>query len=123
MALVNAFNQNPIIIATDTTVAGNTNWRGSSGGSAFVGGLGIRPVKIHLVPNGTTVAGNVVINQITSFGSPKTADIVLAQFGVGAGAATTQEFDLAQIGSGEWKDFIVTGVTATVTALVIWYRV
>jgi hypothetical protein len=54
--MANVFSSNPIYIDTDTTVVGNTNWRGTSGGSQFVGKIGLRPEKIIVTPLGATTA-------------------------------------------------------------------
>lgn len=116
--MANVFSSNPIYLDTDTTVAGNTNWRGSSGGFTFTGKIGIRPTKIILTSNGTVVAGNVVVNEVFSNG---TTGPVVFKAAVAAGF-TAAEFDLVGSSAG-WKDFIVTGLTATVTAMEIYYRV
>lgn len=113
----NVFSSNPVYLDTDTTTAGNTNWKGSSGGKSYTGGIGIRPEKIVMISNGTVAAGTVVINEVTSGGTGA------ALFKVNVPSSFTfAEFDLVGTSAG-WHDFIVTGLTATVTAMEIYYRV
>ena len=121
--MANVFSSNPTYIDTDTTVALNTNWRGSSGGSAFVGKVGLRPEKIIVLPLGATTAGTVVINEIKSTGGGTGAALFTTWVPTAlATAATVQEFDLVGTSAG-WHDFIVTGVRAAGVALEIYYRV
>src|SRR6266850_3339713 len=117
--MANVFSSNPIYIDTDTTVVGGTNWRGASGGKAFTGGIGIRPVKIVVTPLATAyTAGLIKINQVTS---AATTGVVLWQIVVGATVANTpMEFDFEGAPPG-WADFIVTGVTAAAAVLEIYY--
>jgi hypothetical protein len=117
----NNFSSNPVYIDTDTTVVGATNWRGASGGKAYTGGIGIRPVKIIVTPVATAfTAGLIKVNQVTS---AATTGAVLFQVVVGASVAQTPlEFDFEGAPPG-WSDFIVTGVTATAAVMEIYYRV
>src|ERR1700733_3546564 len=119
----NVFSSNPVYIDTDTTVAGNTNWKGSSGGSKYTGGIGIRPVQLIITALGATTAGFVVINEINSTGGgtgPVLFKAEIPTLGATASGNFTYTFEFANSG---WKDFIVTGATATGTALQIYYRV
>jgi len=115
--MANVFSSNPVYIDTDTTVVGNTNWRGSSGGSAFVGKIGLRPEKIVIGPSSTTatVAGIVTITE-------PNASQNLFSFVIPTGMVTPVEIDLVGAEAG-WHDFIVTGATATKVAVQIFYRV
>lgn len=119
--MANVFSSNPIYIDTDTTVVGNTNWRGSSGGKAFTGGIGIRPTQIVVTPLATAYTAQLIkINQVTS---AATTGPVLWQIVVGATVAQTpMTFDFSGFNPG-WSDFIVTGVTAGAAVLEIYYRV
>src|SRR5579872_6893892 len=108
----NVFSQNPVYIDTDTTTGAGTNWRGTSGGSQFVGKIGLRPEKIIVTPLGATTAGSVTINEINSTGGG-TGPVLFKTYvpNATATAATAQEFDLVGT-SASWHDFIVTGATA-----------
>ena len=120
--MANNFFANPFFIDTDTSVGGGTDWRGASGGSRYTGGIGVRPIKLIISATGATTAGNIVINEIKSDG---TTGAVLFQARVPtatAAAATSQEFDIEETASG-WHNFIVSGPTATGTALLGYYRV
>jgi hypothetical protein len=117
----NVFSSNPVYIDTDTTVVLNTNWRGTSGGAAFVGKIGLRPEKIIITALGGTTAGTVVINEIKSVGGGTGVALFTTWIPTSATGAT-QEFDLVGTSAG-WHDFVVTGVTAAGVALEIYYRV
>ena len=119
----NVFSSNPIYIDTDTTVAGNTNWKGSSGGSKYTGGIGIRPIQIIVTPLAGTTAGLITINLVNSTGGGTGAIVFKVEVPTAtAAAAVAQEYTMQFAASG-WHDFIVTGVTATGTAIEIYYRV
>jgi hypothetical protein len=121
--MANVFSSNPVYIDTDTTVGGNTNWKGSSGGSKYTGGIGIRPIQIILTPLGATTATEIVINEVKSVGGATGAVLFAVQFPTAtATAAVSLQFNLEQTASG-WHDFIVTGVTAAGIAMTIYYRV
>jgi hypothetical protein len=113
----NVFSQNPVYIDADTTTGAGTNWRGTSGGSQFVGKIGIRPEKIVIGPSSTTatVAGIVTITE-------PNASQNLFSFVVPTGMVTPVEIDLVGAEPG-WHDFVVTGATAAKVAVQIFYRV
>jgi hypothetical protein len=80
--------------------------------------FGIRVWKIALVAAAATTAGTVTITEPNS-GIPLTAPML-----VPAGSATdTVLFYDNPTQLLQWRDFKVTGVTATGTRLFIWYRV
>ena len=117
--MANVFSSNPIYIDTDTTVGAGTNWKGASGGKAFTGGIGIRPVMIVVTPLATAFANVLIkINQVKSDG---TTGVVLWQI-VPLVGSSPMEFDFEGAPPG-WSDFIVTGVTAAGAVLEIYYRV
>jgi hypothetical protein len=121
--VANNFNANPIYMDTDTTVGGNTNWKGTSGGSSYTGGIGIRPYSIVTIPLSGSTAGLIVINMINSTGGgtgPKLFEIAVPT--AASTAATSQSYHIDGDGVA-WKDFIVTGLTATGVAILIYYRV
>jgi hypothetical protein len=119
----NSFSSQPIYIDTDTTYAGNTNWKGSSGGSKYTGGLGIRPVQIIVTPLGATTATEVVINEINSTGGGTGPVLFKVEVPTAtSGAATSQPYTV-QLTDAGWHDFIVTGASAANVALLIYYRV
>ena len=114
--MANSYNSNPIILDTDIA----TGWRanqtlntGNLPGYSFARQPGIRVTKIVLTANGVTAAGTVTVadpnDSTVLFSTPVTttqADLV---------------FDFADH-SAAWRDFKVTGLTATVTKISIWYR-
>lgn len=77
---------------------------------------GIKVTKVELHTNGTTVAGAVTI-------ADPNDSTVLYTYNVPAGATAgiinTQDF-WGRL--SEWRDFKVTGLTATVTKVLIFYR-
>lgn len=120
--MANVLSSNPAIFDTSTTFAGNTNWKGSSGGSKYTGGIGIRPCKIILTPTtGATVAGAVVINEVNKDGSTGPVLFQAQVATLGATATSAQEFDFVGASPG-WHDFIVT-LNGTGVTLELYYRV
>jgi len=122
----NSFNTMPAWFDTDTSVAGNTNWRGSSGCTlAGVGKMGIRPTRILVVP---ATAGAAVVSGTVLVADPQTSPATtggLLSIPIVAPAATEPfvpfYIPLDQT-SDLWRDFVITGLTATKVALQIWYR-
>jgi len=118
----NSFNVMPLFLDTDTTTGAATNWRGSSGCTlAGIGSHGIKPTRILVLPavSGTAIAaGTIIVSDPQSSTALLTIPIVLP--------AATEPFDIVQIlleqTSALWRDFVVTGLTATKAALQIWYR-
>jgi hypothetical protein len=119
----NSFNVLPVWIDIDTSTAGNTNWRGTSGCTlAGIGSHGIKPTRIMIVPaaTGTAIAaGTITVTDPQSSTVLLNIPIVLP--------AASEPFDIVQIllehTSTLWRDFVVTGLsTAIKTALQIWYR-
>ena len=120
--MANVLSSNPAVFDTSTTFAGNTNWRGTSGGSKYTGGIGIRPVKIVLTPtSGATTAGAVVVNEINKDGTTGPVLFQAQVATVGATASVAQEYDLVGAAPG-WHDFIVT-LNGTGVSLLLYYRV
>jgi hypothetical protein len=122
----NSFNTMPAWFDTDTSAAGNTNWRGSSGSTlAGVGKMGIRPTRILVVP---ATAGAAVVSGTVLVADPQTSPATtggLLSIPIVAPAATEPfvpfYIPLDQT-SDLWRDFVITGLTATKVALQIWYR-
>lgn len=80
--------------------------------------FGLRVWKFALVANATTVAGTVTVTDPAS-GVPLIPPMVVS---AGATAGTTLYYDNpTQLLT--WKNFAVTGTTATSTRLFVWYRV
>jgi hypothetical protein len=133
--VANIFTQNPIFLDTDTTTGAGTNWRGANGGAQLNPGnlpttlqqtsgavsrmWGIRPTLIILEQAAAavaTVAGDITITD------PQTSGLILLKIpviGVTQAPIVLREEDL---GNNLWRDFIVTGLTATKTSLQIYYR-
>ncbi len=105
--MANSYNSNPIYLDTDMT----SGWRSLQTLSGSP--MGIRPVKIILSANGTTAPGNVV------FSDPNDGTVLLS-IPVVANQPPI-EFDFESSGV-RWRDFKITGLTATVTKVEIWYR-
>jgi hypothetical protein len=120
--MANVFTSNPVYIDTDTTVGAGTNWRGANGGASRTGGIGIRPVQIIVTALGATTAGTITINLVNSGGTTGAAVFKVQIPTLGATASQAYQFTTQLSGVG-WHDFIVTGVTATGTAIEIDYKV
>lgn len=131
--MANSFNTQPIYLDTDTSTGGNTNWRGTSGCTLNPGNLpstlqqsapvsrtwGIKPWMIVVqAASGSvpTVVGNIVVTDPQSTG--------------GAGQLfkcaieSTSQFPLIFTSgfSSLWRDFVVTGLTATACSIQVFYR-
>jgi len=78
---------------------------------------GLQITKVMLESNGTVVAGNVVIADPND--STVLLNIAPATGATTAGIVLYNENFFTAL---KWRDFRVTGLTATVTKLYIWYR-
>lgn len=116
--MANALAQNPIIIDTDLA-----DFRGAASVLALGGGQGIRVTKLALSVGSGSVssAGQVVIT------APSDSITLYPPVPVSAGQAayTILYVDGPDIytNSLTWRNFAVTGVTATKTVLYLWWRV
>lgn len=128
-SLANNYNSNPILINVDIS----TGWRSNQ--TLNVGNLpsnaqqlsgavprqpGIRPYRIQVVSNGVTVAGLITV------ADPNDANTFFWQAAVPATAGPAGTIIIDEVFDNTrptWRDFKVTGVTATVTQLQIWYRI
>jgi hypothetical protein len=133
--LANIFTQNPVFIDTDTTTGAGTNWRGASGGAQLNPGnlpsniqqtsgvvtrqWGIRPVMIIVEQAAgavATVAGDIVITDPqTTGGGGQLLKIPII-------GTTQTPIVITVFPQPLWRDFIVTGVSATKTSLQIFYK-
>jgi hypothetical protein len=78
---------------------------------------GISPYKITLEPNGTSVAGTVTIT------APSDSSTLYPPMAVAAGATTGMPLYYDNLTQPiNWRDFSITGLTATSTRIFIWYR-
>ena len=113
--MANDYNSLPVLVDTDIS----TGWRANQTLSSNTYATGLRIVKIALVVASTTSsAGTVTItdpNDSTVLYPPMT---VAASIAVG-NVLYTDNLDSQAL---QWRDFNVTGVTATGTRLYIWYR-
>src|SRR5579872_1017487 len=113
----NLFTTNPVYLDTDTTTGAGTNWRGANGGQLLTPNIkGILPTVLVIAPaaGGTaTVAGTVVVND------PQQSAGNLFSIGI---EATMSVPVVVSISGSLWRDFIVTGLTATKVALQIFYK-
>lgn len=133
--MANIFTQQPIYLDTDTTTGAGTNWRGANGGAQLNPGnlpsnlqqgavavsrmWGIKPWMIKIAQADAavaTVAGNVVFTDPQTTGGSGQ----LFKFPV---ITTTQPIIILTSGFASlWRDFIVTGLTATKVAIEIYYK-
>jgi hypothetical protein len=126
--MANSLNSNPIVIDTDIT-----SWRAqqtlNSGKSPAtlqnpspsLRQWGIRPFKIVIQSaSTTTVAGVITVLD------PNDSTVLLPKVAVaGSTASADGDYLLTEDFEGSlpsWRDFAVTGVTATATRMLIWYR-
>lgn len=123
--MANSFNTMPLWLDTDTSTGGNTNWRGSSGCTlAGIKTMGIKPYRILVVPAaaGTAVATGTISVQDPQT-NPSTQGLLTIPIVTPAAADPFIPIEiLLDQASPLWRDFVVTGLTATKAALQIWYR-
>lgn len=131
--MANNFTQNPIYIDTDTTVGAGTNWRGANGGAQLNPGnlptntqqtsgvvtrqWGIKPIEVIIQQASgavATVVGNVVITDPNTSGGQL---LIIPIVGTAQVPIVLADFDGVL-----WRDFIVTGVSATKTSVQILYK-
>lgn len=117
--MANVFTSNPIYLDTDTTTGAGTNWRGANGGtllSANVKGIIPGLIIFQAAAPGTSLpaVGTVTITDPQS-------SVVLLTLTVDSTTELPITIDMARGGS-LWRDFIVTGLTATNMSLQIFYR-
>jgi hypothetical protein len=109
--MANNYNSLPITLDTDTN-----SW--FSGQTLQKERFGLRVWKIALYANASTTAGTVTVTEPNS-GIPLIAPMAVPAASV---AGTVLYYDnptqLLQ-----WRDFKATGLTATGTTLMVWYRV
>lgn len=138
--MANIFTQQPIYLDTDTTVVGNTNWRGSSGGASLNPGnlpsnlqqtsgavsrmWGIKPYMIVITQAAAatpTALSDIVISDPQTTGGAGQ----LFKFSTPLGAANSVMTSIVMTSgfASLWRDFIVTGLTASKAAIQIFYKV
>ncbi|MGH9444761.1 MAG: hypothetical protein ACRD3O_03420 [Terriglobia bacterium] len=106
--MANTYNTNPIYLDTDTT----EGWKSLQ--TLSTNPVGILPQKVVLIAAGTTAAGTVTVTDPTGSNVLLTLPVTTDQ------APIILDFESMNVA---WRDFKVTGLTATVTALQIWYRI
>lgn len=109
--MANNLNSLPILIDTDIASFGAAQTLQASP-------FGLRVWKIALYAAASTTAGTVTITEPIS-GIPLMAPMVVAS-GIAAGTLLYYDNPTQLL---QWRDFAVTGVTATGTKLMVWYRV
>lgn len=134
--MANIYIQNPIYLDTDTTTGAGTNWKGANAGGLLNPGnlptnlqqtsgavsrtLGIKPWMIIIQQAAAavaTVVGDIVVSDPATTGGAGQ----LFKFPV---ISTTQTPIVITSGFAQlWRDFIVTGLTATKVSLQIFYKV
>ena len=115
----NVLTQMPILIDTDITTFRNS---ASVTAANCTQGQGIRVTKLVLSvgPGGASTAGTVTIT------SPSDSSVMYPPLVVAAAqAANTELYVDATLDTDplNWRDFAVSGLTATGTKLYIWYKV
>lgn len=116
----NVLTQNPILIDTDITTFRSAT---SVVATNCTQGCGIRVTKLVLSvgPSGVSSAGTVAIT------APSDSAVLYPPLIVTAGIAANTELYIdsepAVTSSVFWRDFAVTGLTATGTRLFLWYKV
>ena len=117
--MANVYNSMPIVLDTDLT--GTSGWRENQTlvSQSSVALQGIRVTKLVLISNTTTSAGNVTIT------TPSPDSLTLYPLmNVSATIPTnTILYTDEPTDPLTWRDFIVSGLTATGTTLQLWYRV
>lgn len=108
--MANLPNNMPISLDTDITSYGNAQTLQATH-------FGIRPYKIVLAANATSVAGTVTITNPVDGSALYPPMVVTA-----AAPAGTVLFVDAIDNLLTWKDWAVTGLTATSTRLFVYYR-
>lgn len=134
--MANIYTQNPVYLDTDTTTGAGTNWRGANGGAQLNPGnlpsniqqlsgvvsrqWGIKPWMIIIQQAAAavaTVAGDITVTDPQTTGGPGQ----LFKFPV---IGTTQIPIVITSGFASlWRDFVVTGLTATKVAIQVFYKV
>lgn len=116
--MANSLNSRPLIIDTDITT-----WRNNAAIVAAGYATGIRVVKLILQvgTTGTSVAGTVTItapSDSATLYTPLTVPV-----GQTANVVLFTDEPTEPLGTLTWRDFAVTGVTATNTRLLLWWTV
>lgn len=121
--MANSLNSLPIIVDTDFVSWRNTQTLNTGNLPATVQQpgpirrqFGLKIAKLVLMTNGATTAGTISITDPIDSTILETFNVTTT---APAGIITTQDWaDNMPL----WRDFSVTGVTATGTKLLIWYR-
>lgn len=114
--MANVLTQQPILIDTDITT-----WRNNAAVVALGYTTGIRVLKLILAvgPGGASSAGNVTIT------APSDSAVLYPPLAVpaaqAAGTVLFSDEPTSPSSTLTWRDFAVTGVTATGTKLYIWF--
>lgn len=118
--MANSLNTSPIVIDTDITTFRNAAAVTSTNCTQ---GCGIRVSKLVLAvgPGGASTAGTVTIT------APSDSSTLYPPLVVPSASPANTELivdsEPAVMGRVNWRDFAVTGLTATGTRLFIWYSV
>ena len=110
--MANVYNSNPITLDTDMT----SGWRANQ--TLNTKQWGIKVAKLAITANGTVATGTINV-------ADPTDGTVLYTIQIPTPAATapfTPIFVDFETTLAAWRDFKVTGLTATVTKMQIWYR-
>lgn len=104
--MANSYTTQPLYFDTDMTVG----FREESG--LLSGQEGVFVCNMLIIPNGTVAAGTInIVDPVSS--------AVLFKYPV---ATTLTPVSISFYVPLQWRDFKITGLTATVTAIQIWTR-
>ena len=114
--MANALNSLPMIIDTDITT-----WRNNATivAAGYTTGIRVKKLVLAVGPGGTSTAGTVTIT------APSDSATLYPPMAVGNTVAINSilysDEPPDEVGTLTWRDFAVTGVTATGTRLLIWW--
>lgn len=114
--MANSLVAQPMIIDTDITT-----WRGATAvnNAGYLTGIRVQKIALAVGSGGAATAGQVKIT------APSDSAVLYPPLLVGTQAAYTIIYEsnpTDPFGSLTWRDFAVTGVTATGTVLYIWWN-
>ena len=116
--MANALNSKPMIVSSDITT-----WRNNAAivAAGYTTGIRVYKVVLRVADGGVSSAGTVTIT------APSDSAELYSPMSVAASTAAKTILFLDEVtnvkGALTWRDFAVTGVTATGTQLELWWDV
>ena len=116
--MANALNSLPMIIDTDITT-----WRSAAAivAAGYTTGIRVKKLVLAVGPGGASSAGTVTITAPSDSATLYPPMVVSAT--VAANSILYSDEPTDALGTLTWRDFAVTGVTATGTRLLLWWGV